>query len=62
MSSELARQRAAQAWCESDTEGIIIIPELAFAFADIIDEIWSKPWQSCAGTCGIGTKAGDINR
>jgi hypothetical protein len=50
MSSELARQRAAQAWCEPDTEGIIVVPELAFAFADIIDEIWSKPWLGNATT------------
>ena len=50
MSSELARQRAAQAWCEPNTKNITMIPELAFAFSDIIDEIWSKPWLGNATT------------
>ena len=50
MSLELARQTAAQAWCEPTTENITMIPELAFAFADIIEDIWSKPWLGNATT------------
>lgn len=38
MTSELARQKAAQAWCKPETEKIEMIPELAEAFATIIDE------------------------
>lgn len=35
---ELARQKAAQAWCTPTTGSITMIPELAFAFADILVE------------------------
>lgn len=38
MTLELARQKAAQAWCTPATEKIVMIPELAFAFADILEE------------------------
>ena len=43
-SRELLREKVAKAWCTPNTEKIDMIPELAEAFADILDEIWSKPW------------------
>jgi len=49
-SMNLARQRAAQAWCEPETEKITMIPELAEAFAVILDDVWSKPWLGNATT------------
>ncbi len=48
--SELGRQKAAQAWCTPETEGTEMDPELAKAFARIIDEIWSLPWLGNATT------------
>ena len=50
MASELARQKAAQAWCTPTTENITMIPELAFAFADILEEVWSSPRLGTATT------------
>ena len=44
MASGLARERAAQAWCQHSTEKLEMIPELAEAFAEILDEVWDKPW------------------
>ena len=44
MASSLAREKAAQAWCQPSTEKLGMIPELAEAFAEILDEVWSKPW------------------
>ena len=44
MASSLAREKAAQAWCQPTTEKLGMIPELAEAFAEILDEVWSKPW------------------
>ena len=43
MASELARERAAQAWCKESTSGKIMDPVLAEVFAEILDEEWSKP-------------------
>ena len=48
--SELARQKAVQAWCTPETEGIVMDLELAKAFARIIDKIWSLPWLGNATT------------
>lgn len=50
MSIEVARQRAAQAWCQPTTEGITVDPALAEAFAEILEEIWSQPWLGNATT------------
>jgi hypothetical protein len=36
---EDSRELAAQAWCEPETEHIVMIPELAEAFAKIIDRV-----------------------
>lgn len=46
----LAREKAAQAWCTEATEHIAMIPELAEAFAVILNEIWSEPWLGNATT------------
>jgi len=52
-SMNLARQRAAQAWCEPETEKITMIPELAEAFAIILDDVWSKAWLGNATTAEL---------
>ena len=43
-------ERAAQAWCDPRTENRVMDAELAYVFAEIIDEIWSKPWLGNATT------------
>ena len=40
MPSRLATEKAAQAWCTPTTEKIVMIPELAEAFANILDKVW----------------------
>ena len=40
LASELAQAAAALAWCTPKTSSIQMIPELAEAFANIIDNIW----------------------
>ena len=50
MSMELAREKAAQAWCTPETEKLSMIPELAEAFAVAIDAVWSQPWLGNATT------------
>ena len=50
MTTELARQKVAQAWCTPKTEKKVMDTELAEAFAEILDEIWSKPWLGNATT------------
>jgi hypothetical protein len=44
MSMSLSRERAAQAWCKPTTSHKVMDPELAEAFAEILNEIWSQPW------------------
>jgi hypothetical protein len=41
MISELALHKAVQAWCTPTTEKMVMVPELVFAFAEIIEEEWS---------------------
>ncbi len=49
MAGSIATQRAAQAWCTPETSHISMIPELALAFADILDEyIGAIQWMSAA--------------
>ncbi len=53
MASEIALKKAAQAWCKPTTETKIMDPELAEAFAEVIDEyrealIW------CGGSDDFG--------
>jgi hypothetical protein len=50
MPTTLALERAAQVWCTPATENIVFNGSLANAFADILDEIWSKPWLGNATT------------
>jgi hypothetical protein len=50
MASELSRQKAAQAWATEKTSHIEMDSDLAEAFADILDGIWSKPWLGNATT------------
>lgn len=49
-SYSLARERVAQAWCTPETESITMDPRLAEAFANILDEVWRKPWLGNATT------------
>ncbi len=50
MASELCRQTAAKAWCTEKTSSIEMDVRLAEAFADILEDIWSKPWLGNATT------------
>ena len=50
MASNLARERAAQAWCQPETSGIEMDARLAEAFAAILDEVWTQPWLGNATT------------
>ena len=50
MMSDLARQKAAQAWCTPETSAIEMDTRLAEAFAAILEDIWSKPWLGNATT------------
>lgn len=50
MATELARETAAQAWCKDTTSNKEMDVELAEAFAEILDEVWSKPWLGNATT------------
>ena len=50
MATELALQKAASAWCKPKTEKIVMIPELAEAFADILDGIMDQAWLGNATT------------
>lgn len=42
VASTAALQRASQAWCQPNTQGKVMDPELVEAFAQIIDSIWSS--------------------
>lgn len=53
MATELARQKAAQAWCTDATSGIEMDVRLAEAFSEILDDVWSKPWLGNATTAEI---------
>lgn len=50
MTTELARHKAAQAWCKETTKHKEMDAELAEAFAEILDEILSRPWLGNATT------------
>ena len=50
MASELAREKAAQAWCTPKTQNIEMDTRLAEAFANILDDILGKPWLGNATT------------
>lgn len=50
MATGLARHKAAQAWCKPTTEHLVMQPELAEVFAELLDEIWSQAWLGNATT------------
>ena len=49
----LSLEKAAQAWCTPETGSIVMNEKLAIAFAQILDEIWGKPWLGNATTSEI---------
>ena len=50
MATNLAREKAAQAWCKETTKHKEMDVELAEAFAEILDEIWGQSWLGNATT------------
>ena len=48
--SELSLGKAAQAWCTEKTSSKVMDEEIAFAFAQILDEVLHKPWLGNATT------------
>jgi len=48
--TSFARKKAAQAWQKEKTINKVMDPDLAEAFAEIIEEISSKPWLGNATT------------
>ena len=50
MNIQLAREKAGEAWCRPETSSLVMIPKLAEAFAEILDEVWSKSWLGNATT------------
>lgn len=58
MATELSLQKAAQAWCTEKTKHLKMNIDLAEAFAEILDEIWSKPWLGNATTNELVSEIG----
>lgn len=50
MASKLAIEKAAQVWCRPECGKIEMDVVLAGAFAEVLDEIWTKPWLGNATT------------
>ena len=50
MSKERSLEKAAQAWCTEKTSHLTMIPELAGAFAEILEAVWNQPWLGNATT------------
>ena len=50
MTGEFARQKAVQVWCKDTTKHKAMDPELCEAFAEIIEELTSRPWLGNATT------------
>ena len=44
MATQLSREKAAEAWCKPTTSNKEMDADLAEAFAEILDEIWCRPW------------------
>lgn len=58
MASEKSLQKAAQAWCKPSTSEKVMDPELAEAFAEIIDEYRAALlWCSGSDDFAVGGKA-----
>ena len=53
MSMSLCREKAAQAWCTEKTSHKVMDVDLCEAFAEILNEIWSKPWLGNATTAEL---------
>jgi len=53
MASEIARGKAAQAWCKPTTEGKIMDPTLTEEFANILDR-YIEGLQWCGGSADFG--------
>ena len=45
-----ARQEAAKAWCKGETSGLVMLPELCEAFAEILVVHMYEPHLGCATT------------
>ena len=50
MATRISREKAGQAWCTPSTSSKVMDAELAEAFAEILDDIWSRPWLGNATT------------
>lgn len=50
MPSELSIAKAAQIWCRPECAHIVMDTTLGTSFAEVLDEIWSKPWLGNATT------------
>lgn len=50
MPSEFAGRKAVQAWCKDTTKHIAMDQALCEAFAEIIEELTSRPWLGNATT------------
>ncbi len=50
MASKLSIEKAAQVWCRPECSHIEMDVVLAGAFAEVLDEIWTKPWLGNATT------------
>ena len=48
--TNLSLQKAAQAWRKENTKHKVMDPDLAAAFAEILDEVWNLPWLGNATT------------
>jgi len=53
MASRLAREKAAQAWCVEKTSHKVMDADLAEAFGDILDQVWSQPLLGNATTAQL---------
>ena len=53
MATKLSLERAAQVWCKPSVSHKVFDADLAEAFAEVLDEIWSKPWLGNATTAEL---------
>lgn len=56
MSISLARQKVGEAWTKPMTHHLEFDSVLAEAFAEILEEVWSKPWLGNATTAELLTE------
>jgi len=64
MTSQIALELAAQAWCKKETEQIELNDALANAFAEVVDEVIHNPCLENAKTedlvAELGRRAGGV--